>query len=84
MDSKLTLNVDKHIATKAKKYARSKGRSLSDLVEDYFRFLTRTDKGSEPKISPKVKSMMGSIKVPESFNYKKELTERLNDKYLEE
>ena len=82
MDAKLTLNVDKLIAQKAKKYARSKGRSLSDLVEDYFRFLTRTDEISDPEISPKVKSMMGSIKVPEGFDYKKELAERLSDKHM--
>ena len=41
MDAKLTLNMDREIAGKAKKYARGKGRSLSDLVEDYLRFLTR-------------------------------------------
>ena len=84
MNSKLTLNVDKTIATKAKKYARSKGRSLSDLVEDYFRFLTRTEDVSETEISPKVKSLLGSIKLPEGFDYKKELSTRLNDKYMNE
>jgi hypothetical protein len=47
MDSKLTLSLDKDLAKKAKIYARSKGRSLSDLVESYFKVLTsksaRTD-----------------------------------------
>ena len=84
MDSKLTLNVDKTIASKAKKYARSKGRSLSDLVEDYFLFLTRTANMEESEISPKVKSLLGSIKVPKGFDYKKELSDRLSDKYSEE
>ena len=84
MDSKLTLNVDKTIASKAKKYARSKGRSLSDLVEDYFLFLTRTANLDEAKISPKVKSLLGSIKVPKGFDYKKELSDRLSDKYSKE
>jgi hypothetical protein len=81
MDTKLTLNVDKDIASKAKKYARSKGRSLSDLVEDYFRYLTRTTYSFGPEISPSVKSLLGSIKVPKDFNYKKELSEHLSEKY---
>ncbi len=84
MDAKLTLNVDKEIAGKAKKYARSKGRSLSDLVEDYLQFLTRQIETETIKISPRVKSLLGSIKVPDGFDYKKELSERLNDKYLGE
>ena len=33
--------MNREIAGKAKKYARSKGRSLSNLVEDYLEFLTR-------------------------------------------
>ena len=83
MDAKLTLNVDKNIADKAKQYARSKGRSLSDLVEDYFRFLTRGMEFPEQEISPKVKSLLGSIKVPEDFDFKRDLTEQLSRKYLD-
>jgi hypothetical protein len=81
MDAKLTLNMDREIAGKAKKYARSKGRSLSDLVEDYLRFLTSQMETDQLKISPRVKSLLGSIKVPEGFDYKKELSERLNEKH---
>jgi hypothetical protein len=84
MDAKLTLNMDREIAGKAKKYAKSKGRSLSDLVEDYLTFLTGHMKTDQIKISPKVKSLLGSIKVPEGFDYRKELSDRLNEKYLEE
>ena len=50
MDAKLTLNMDREIAGKAKKYARSKGRSLSDLVEDYLRFLTSQMESEELQI----------------------------------
>lgn len=81
MDAKLTLNVDKEIAGKAKKYARSKGRSLSDLVEDYLKFLTREMETETIRISPRVKSLLGSIKVPDGFDHKKELSKRLNEKY---
>jgi len=41
MDSKLTFNVDRELVRKAKSYAKDKGRSLSDLVEIYFKALIR-------------------------------------------
>ena len=78
MDAKLTLNMDKDIAKKAKIYARAKGRSLSDLVEHYLRFLTRDFEQDEIELSPGVKSLMGSLKLPDDFDYKKELKESLS------
>jgi len=84
MDAKLTLNVDKQIAAKAKLYAKSKGRSLSDLVEDYFKLLTGDMQLSEKEISPNVKSILGSIPVSEDFDYKQTLSEQLTKKHLEE
>jgi len=84
MNAKLTLNVNKDIANKAKLYARSKGRSLSDLVEDYFKLLTRDMLFTEKEISPKVKNILGSINVPEDFDYKKDLADQLSKKYLKE
>ena len=82
MDSKLTLNVNREIAGKAKRYAKSKGRSLSNLVEDYLKFLTKQMDTETDELSPKVKSILGSIKVPEDFDYKKELSDRIGEKYL--
>jgi hypothetical protein len=57
MDSKLTLNVDKTLTEKAKLYARSQGRSLSDLVEHFFRLITSDDSSSETLKSNKLKSL---------------------------
>ncbi len=82
MDSKLTLNVDKDLARKAKTYARSRGRSLSDLVESYFKILTSKLDDSEFDLTTKVKSLLGSIKVPEDFDYKADLSDQLSKKYL--
>ena len=82
MDSKLTLNVNKDLARKAKIYARSRGRSLSDLVENYFKFLTSTTHQSKDELSPKVKSLLGSFKIPAEFDYKKDLSSQLSKKYL--
>ena len=82
MGSKLTLNVDKDLARKAKTYARSRGRSLSDLVESYFKILTSKSDDSEFDLTTKVKSLLGSIKVPGDFDYKADLADQLSKKYL--
>lgn len=82
MGSKLTLNVDKDLARKAKTYARSRGRSLSDLVESYFKILTRKSDDAEFDLTTKVKSLLGSIKVPEDFDYKADLADQLSKKHL--
>lgn len=82
MDSKLTLNVDKDLARKAKIYARSRGRSLSDLVESYFKILISKSDDAEYDLSTKVKSLLGSIKVPEDFDYKADIQDQLSKKYL--
>lgn len=82
MESKLTLSVDRKIAERAKVYARSQGRSLSDLVESYFRILTSEQQGIDLQVSPKIKALKGVFKVPDGFDYKKELSEALTKKYL--
>ena len=82
MESKLTLSVDKKIAERAKVYARSQGRSLSDLVENYFMLLTSEESESGLQVSPKIRAMKGVLKVPDDYDYKKELTDALAKKYL--
>jgi hypothetical protein len=65
-----------------KKYAKEKGQSLSDLVENYFKLVTNTrDIVNEEELSSKVKKLRGIIKVINDFDYKKELTEELSKKY---
>lgn len=82
MDTKLTLSIDRDVARKAKMYARSKGRSLSDLVENYLKLLTRNSSVEDSEYSPIVKSLLGSVSLPEDFDYKKEITDSLTKKYL--
>ena len=82
MDSKLTLNIDKELAQKAKAYARSRGRSLSDLVESYFKVLAGKSGFEDNDFTTRVKSLLGSIKVPDDFNYKTDLSDQLSKKYL--
>jgi len=82
MDSKLTLSIDKDVARKAKVYARSNGRSLSDLVENYLKLLTRNSSIENSEYTPRVKSLLGSVTLPEDFDYKKEIGDYLTKKYL--
>ncbi len=82
MDAKLTLNIDRDVASKAKGYAKSKGRSLSDLVENYLKLLTRDSAVEDNEFTPRVKSLLGCITLPEGFDYKKEITDYLTNKYL--
>lgn len=82
MDTKLTLNVDRDLLLKAKAYAKKKGRSLSDLVENYFKTLVSKSYPEQQELSPKVKEMLGSYKLPDNFDYKKELADELTGKYL--
>lgn len=82
MNTKLTLTIERSIIEKAKRYARKRERSLSDLVENYLKALTNESEINEETLTPTVKSLRGSFKLPENFDYKKELTHRLSEKYL--
>ena len=81
MDTKLTLTIDKQVITKAKKYAKNSGRSLSDLIESYLKNVVSSNNKDDFEISPRVKALMGSFKVPSNFDYKKELSNALSEKY---
>lgn len=84
MNTKLTLTIEQSIIEKAKKYARKHERSLSDLIENYLKALTAKENTTEAEdeLSPTLKSLRGSFKMPKNFDYKKELSERLTEKYL--
>ena len=80
MTTKLTLTIDDSVISVAKKYAKNKGKSLSDIVENYLMSLTSKE-NSEEEISPRILKLMGSIELPKDFDYKKELTKGLSKKY---
>ncbi len=81
MDTKLTLIIEQDVIVQAKNYARSKGRSLSDLVENYLKTLSTGNKPIANE-APIVKALKGSLKVPADFDYKTELGRTLSKKYL--
>ena len=82
MNTKLTLTIEKEVIQIAKEYAKEKGQSLSDLVENYFKLITnerRSLKANE--LSPRVKRLRGIIKTNKELSYKQILTEELLKKY---
>jgi len=82
MNTKLTLTIEKEVIETAKKYAKEKEQSLSEMVENYFKFVTaKRLKINEKQLSPKVRKLRGIIKTDDSFNYKQILTEELSKKY---
>jgi len=85
MDTKLTLKLDKKVIERAKKYAVSKNRSLSRIIESYLQTLTIQDDSKNNKadldISPFVKSMSTGVHIPVELDYKKEYSDYLTQKY---
>ena len=82
MNTKLTLTIEQSIIEKAKKYANDKGKSLSSIIENYLKAITKDESVGEVKLTPIVKSLKGSFRAPRNLNYKKELSKRLTEKYL--
>lgn len=82
MSTKLTLSLEKEVIETAKEYAKEKGQNLSEMVENYFKFITvRKPKVEEKQLSPQVHKLRGIIKITEEINYKKILTEELSKEY---
>ena len=82
MNTKLTLTIEHSVIEKAKEYAKKKERSLSDLIENYLIALTNNETKEAKELTPITKALKGSVKMPENFNYKEELTKILSEKYL--
>jgi macrodomain Ter protein organizer (MatP/YcbG family) len=81
MTTKLTITIDDSVIETAKKYAKTQGKSLSAIIENYLKSISTKEKTAE-KISPKILKLMGSVSLPEDLDYKKELSESLSKKYL--
>lgn len=81
MTTKLTLTIDDSVIDSAKKYAKRKGKSLSNIVENYLKSVSGEENQTQTILSPKVRKLMGSVKLPEDFDYKKELGNALSKKH---
>lgn len=82
MDTKLTLTIEKEVIADAKKYAKQKGLSLSEMVESYLVLITRTSIPGTVELTSIVKSLKGSFNAPDDFDYKAVLSEQIAKKHL--
>ncbi|MGB3606597.1 MAG: DUF6364 family protein [Psychroserpens sp.] len=83
MNTKLTLTIEREIIERAKNYAKGKNRSLSDIIENYLKILTKEDRNNKrKKLNPAVEALKGPFKMPKDMDYEKELKNRLENKYL--
>jgi len=82
MNTKLTLTLDQSVIERAKIYAGKKGSSLSGLISNYLKVITTTDEVANVLMEPITKSLKGSFKATDDFDYKKELSKGLSNKYL--
>ncbi len=80
MKTKLTLRLDNELINRAKSYAKKSGKSVSQIVADYFSLLDAKPELDTSEFTPLVRSLKGSLtgaKVDE-----KEYHKYLDEKYL--
>lgn len=77
MQTKLTLRIEEQLIEQAKSYAARTGKSVSQIVADYFRLLTFEKKKSPPASAPMTQSLRGLLR-------ESKLDEKDYRKYLEE
>ena len=58
MTTKLTLSMDERVIERAREIAKSSGKSISQMVSDYFLLLDHPDVGAIP-ISSKLQALVG-------------------------
>ena len=49
MNTKLTLTIEREIIERGKNYAKGKNRSLSDIIENYLKILTKEERNNKRK-----------------------------------
>ncbi len=83
MNSKLTLSIEKEVIEKAKDYAKSQGRSLSSVIEEYLKSIINRKKIQEDySFNPLIEELCGSVKLPTGKSFDDVKTEALIKKYL--
>jgi len=81
MTTKLTLTVEESVIKKAKSYAKQTGRSLSELIENYLETLTEDNK-DDKQLSPKLRRLVGAVKLPADFDEETALNAYFENKHL--
>ncbi len=80
MQTKLTLSIDSDVITQAKEYAKQQHKSLSRMVENYLKAVTRKEKPTE-ELTPIVAKLAGILPMDVKGKGREEITEYLIEKY---
>lgn len=62
MQTKLTLRMDEELIQRAKRYADRTGKSVSQIVADYFALVDGGDAILGLALTPRVKALKGALK----------------------
>ena len=85
MKTKLTLNIESAVITKAKRKASDKNRSLSEIVEEYLQQFSNGSSLKKPStrkktITQRIKELTRPIQISDR-DLKKEWHKHLDEKY---
>ena len=78
MNSKLTLRLDDQLIRKAKRYSDRSGKSVSQLVADYFALIEADEEIPGTELTSRVRTLIGSLRgatVAEA-DYRRHLEEK--------
>lgn len=78
MQTKLTIRINDHLIFRAKAYAREKGKSLSQLVADYFAILDNAGTADINNLPPITRELSGALanKHVDEADYRDHLAEK--------
>lgn len=74
MPSKLTLSVDPEVVARAKRYAKERGVSISQLVEAYLLAVARPSPPASD--TPVLRALRGSLKKGDVEDYRRHLSDK--------
>jgi hypothetical protein len=78
MQTKLTLRLEDHLIEQAKAYAARAGKSVSQVVADYFRLLTTDEPRKASPTAPVTQSLRGLLRgsALDEEDYREHLEEK--------
>ena len=78
INTKLTLRLDDQLIRKAKRYSDRVGKSVSQMVGDYFSLIEGEEEIPGTEISPRVRSLIGGFKgaAATEEDYRRHLEEK--------
>jgi hypothetical protein len=78
MDTKLTLRLEDALIRRAKEEAARRGKSVSQMVSDYFNSLKKGEPEKSPSVPPVTASLIGILRGSQvsEDDYKRHLEEK--------